>query len=132
MNAAGTWSVRTKVQFSNPFYVLTTSIPGSHCVKLVPTNFLPRAHHVQCVLTTFLHVLRPFRSHHTLITHLPRSHCVLPDPINATPRARRSHSFCKFSCVNICKTMHSARSRLFSIPSPSCPSHQHKCSFCIK
>ena len=118
------------MQFLSSFYVLTTSLPGSHCVYHVPTDFLPRAHHVQCVSTTFL--LRPFRSHHALITHLPRSYCVLPDHINATPRALCSHSFCKFSCVNICTTTHPARSRLSSIHSPSSHSHQHKCSLCIK
>ena len=130
MNAAGTWSVRTKLQFSSPFYVLTTSLLGFHCVLTRSHYFLPRAHYVQCILTTFL--LRPFRLHHALITHLPCSHCILPESINAAHRARRSHSFCKFSCVNICKTLHPARSRLSSIPSPSSPSHQHKCSFCIK
>ena len=44
-------------------------------------------------------------SNQALITHLPRSHCVLPDLINTKPRAPRSHSFCKFSWVNICKTI---------------------------
>ena len=60
------------------------------------------------------------------------SQCVLPNIINTTPRTPGSHSFCKFSCVNICKTMHPARSRSSCIPSSSSPSHQHKCRLYIK
>lgn len=77
-------------EYESSLYVLTTSLPSSHCVYPVTTNYLPRplsrAHHVQFLL-------RPFRSYHSLTTHLPSSHCVLSDLKKDLPRAQRSNLF---------------------------------------
>ena len=117
------------------FRLFDVRLTPDHFIQVAASNTFPLiSYHVldhACTMSSAFLLHSYYDSHHALIMHLPRSHCVLSDMINTMPRAPRSHSLCKFSCANICKTMHPARSRVSSNASPS-SSHKHKCSLCFK